>query len=164
MLKNSLIIPLILIIAVAAGLLIPQDAPGWVIDPAKCISCGKCAESCVRPESAVKAVIDYSKIENVEFHPAVFRKTRPGSDTTLDNRVCPTDAIKRELLNDSTWNYSINSDKCIGCGACAIRSKRKGSGAFSLKITDKCLSCNECAIAVQCPAEAISRVGAKRDN
>lgn len=164
MLKNRVFIPLILLAAVMAGLLIPAESPGWVIDPAKCISCGRCAESCVRPESAVKAVINYSQIGNVEYSPAMFRKTSPGSSTALDNRVCPTDAITREVVDDSTWQYSISEADCIGCGACAIRSKKKGSGAFSLLITDKCLSCNECAIAIECPVGAISRAGEKRDN
>lgn len=157
--KNKIIIPIILITALIIGTLLPQDSPAWVIDPAKCVGCGTCAEACVRPESAVKAEIDYSLLESVELDPAVFKKTKPGSSTSLENRICPTDAIKREKENDSTWIYSIDSKKCIGCGACAIRSKRKGSGAFKLKITDKCLSCNECSIAIDCPAGAIKRAG-----
>ncbi len=157
--KKSSIIPLVMIVTLVVGFFLPRDSQGWVINPSKCIGCGKCAESCVRPESAVKAQIDYSKLENREFHPAMFKKTKPGSSTGIENRICPSDAIIRTQIDDSTWSYSIDEKLCIGCGKCSIRSRLKGTGAFTIDMGKDCNKCNECSIAVECPVGAISRVG-----
>lgn len=159
--RTDFAMPIIVIAALLFGMLFPRSE-GWVINPDKCIGCGNCAEACVLPKSAALAVIDPNKIENIELHPAMFKSTKPGASTGIENRICPTDAIVRTQQNDSTWNYSIDETRCIGCGACTIRSKKKGSGAFSLKITDRCVSCNECSIAITCPTGAITRRGGRK--
>ncbi len=110
--RSSFIIPFIMAVALIVGVYTPRDSQGWIINPSKCIGCGKCAESCVRPESAVKAQIDYSKLQNREYHPSMFKSTAPGSSTGIENRICPADAIIRTQINDSTWTYSINESKC----------------------------------------------------
>jgi len=161
-LKSNTGLVAIIVVALVIGFVLPSSSPDLVIDPEACIGCGICAESCVRPESAVKAQIDQSKLERIEFNPAMFRKVKGTPSSGAENLVCPTNAIVRTKVNDTTWNYAIESAKCIGCGGCTVRSKMKGDGAFTLNVTDDCFSCNECAIEVKCPTGAIShRKGAQ---
>jgi electron transport complex protein RnfB len=155
--KSNLVIVLLFLGVLFTGILLPSTSSSWIIDADKCNSCGKCAEFCVKPVSAVKAEINYKKLPSLELHPSMFKSTKSGATTARENRICPTDAIKREQLSDSSWNYQIKDELCIGCGACAIRSKKKAKGAFALHITESCLDCNECSIAIVCPTGAISR-------
>jgi electron transport complex protein RnfB len=80
---------------------------------------------------------------------------------------CPRDAIKRKPIGladpqdpaNNFYEYSIDENKCDGCGKCVMECKEPmGLGSIRLKVRhDLCVNCNRCAISVACPKGAITR-------
>jgi len=138
--------------------------PGfWSIDVNDCSGCGGCATNCVKPESAVKAVMNQKLCPNREDCPAFFKKGSP-LEESQENQICPTGALIREQVNDSIYRYTIDEKKCIGCGSCTSLCQRKCDGALSLVIdTQECVDCNKCDIAKKCPTDAVHRTTEIRD-
>lgn len=130
----------------------------WEISCGDCTTCGLCETNCVKAKSAVIAKIDESKATNRLYNPAYFRNYKGNNvDTSIANRVCPSGAIVRTVLSDTSASYSIDAALCTGCGKC-VQGSKKGDKEFCLIINpETCLDCNECNIAVNCPAKAIER-------
>jgi len=142
----------------------PPHRYGWQINPDKCTYCSRCATACVRLPSAVKAVNDQKKCSNCVVCYGHLRDLHTPSRliATTDKLVCPLNALKRTLLFgglDGAYLYTIDEDRCNGCGQCALQCNLRGSKSMFLIIrTDLCLGCNECAIAKVCPSKAVERV------
>lgn len=124
----------------------------YQIDPAKCTQCGRCATACVRTPSAVKCVNQFDICGYCDYCYGYYQGE-------MNNRElrCPYDAIVRKQVGDGVYEYTINEDKCIGCGVCVTNCRTLGNGSLYLQIRhDLCRECNQCAIADACPANAIS--------
>lgn len=131
----------------------------WSIDNSSCVGCGGCATNCVRPESAVSAIMNESVCPQRLDCPAFFRKSAVLEDSP-ENELCPAGAINREHVTDSLFRYTIDQNKCIGCGKCSKICQKKCESAITLVIDkDECVDCNECQIAITCPKDAVSREG-----
>lgn len=131
----------------------------WQIDPHKCVQCDKCATSCVLTPSAVKCIHAYAMCGYCKLCFGVFRDKRLSNELTAENNRCPTDAIKRNLIEDPYYEMTIDEALCIGCAKCVKGCTLFGNGSMFLQIRhDRCVNCNQCAIAIDCPAQAISRV------
>lgn len=143
----------------AAGTLV------WQIDPEKCIGCGKCATSCVLNISAVKCFHNHHMCGYCELCTGFFL---PESDlsslhTGADMQICPTAAIKRKYVEYPTYEYTIDSDLCVGCGKCVEGCCAFGNGSLYLQIEQRlCVQCNQCAIAAVCPSNAIRQIPANQ--
>lgn len=135
-----------------------QDAV-WQLDPDACIQCGRCETECVLTPSAVKCVhtydiCGYCKLCGGYHHPQAM-----ATDTAAENQLCPTGAIQRTFVEDPFYEYTIDENLCIGCGACVKGCARFGNGSLYLQVRhDRCVNCNECSIATACPADAFRRV------
>lgn len=142
----------------------PPHRYGWQINPEKCTFCNLCTTACVRLPSAVKAVNDQKKCSNCVACYGHVRdlKTPSRLIATTDMLVCPVDALKRTHLfggMDGAYLYTIDADRCNGCGQCALQCNHHGSKSLFLVIRpDLCLGCNECGIARVCPSKAVERV------
>ncbi len=135
----------------------PLTFGNWTINNDACASCGGCATECVRPESAVKAVMTEENCALRVDCPAFFKRGAALIEGP-ENERCPTGAISREQLTDSTYRYLVDEDKCIGCGKCTRVCLKKCDGALKLILnTDECHDCNECDIAKSCPTKAVQR-------
>jgi electron transport complex protein RnfB len=136
----------------------------WQIDPTKCMWCGKCATACVLALSAVKCVHAHRKCGYCKLCFGFFESETIPDDLTgtgAEYQRCPTDAIKRNFIEDPYYEYQIDESRCIGCAICVRGCAQYGNGSLYLQIRhDRCVGCNECAIAKVCPAGAISRVPA----
>ncbi len=134
----------------------------WQVDPDKCIQCGNCATYCVVGPSAVKCVHAYAMCGRCRFCFGHY-ETRPGARIGggAESQLCPTDAIRRDLLRtgDPYYEYTIDESRCIGCGKCVKGCAAFGNGSLFLQVRhDRCINCNECGIAAACPADALVRV------
>lgn len=150
----------------------------WQIDPSRCIdsklgalgvaTCQRCATECVLSLSAVRAVNEFSKCGRCYICPAYFEITSAvGPDGLPSEKVCPRDAIKREAIGwidpddpaNNFYEYTIDEDKCNGCGRCVMQCKEPaGLGSIRLEVRhDVCLDCNRCSIASACPEDAYER-------
>lgn len=148
----------------------------WWIDPTKCVNirlgatgiepCALCSTDCVLPLSAVRAVNEYAKCGRCCICPAYFEVTSEvGTDGLPLGRLCPRDAIKREVIGEvdpddplnNFYEYVIDENKCNGCGTCVLACKEPaGLGSIRLEVRhDLCADCNRCSIAVVCPDDAL---------
>ena len=130
----------------------------WQIDPSKCIQCGQCATECVLSPSAVKCVHVYSSCGYCDLCGGYFQPNTKELNEGAENRLCPTDAIKRKYIEKPYYEYSIDDNLCIGCAKCVQGCSSFGNGSLVLQIKeDLCLNCNECNIAIKCPSQAIKK-------
>ncbi len=140
----------------------------WQLNPDLCQTCGRCATRCVLKQSAVRAVNNFKECGYCYICPAYFDATsneRP--DGTFDELVCPRNAMRRRLVgtpdpadpNNNYYEYTIDLEKCNGCGRCVARCKPSaGNGALHLEVRhDLCRDCNQCSIAASCPSGAYYR-------
>jgi len=153
----------------------------WVIAPNRCINirlgvtgadnvCKVCAEQCVLPLSAVRAVNDHARCGRCCICPAYFDvRSQVGPDGLPSKKLCPRDAIVRTPIGDidpldplnNFYEYTIDDERCNGCGLCVMECKDPaGLGSIRLEVRyDLCLRCNQCSIAMACPDDAYVRVG-----
>lgn len=135
----------------------------WQIDPDLCVQCGKCATECVLDPSAVKCVHAYAKCGYCRLCFGLLRDQRTGNTTSAENVRCPTDAIRRNFVEDPYYEMFIDEPVCIGCAKCVKGCGLFGNGSLYLQIRhDRCVNCNQCAIASACPSRAIRRVPASK--
>ncbi len=148
----------------------------WWIDPTKCVNirlgatgvevCDLCATDCVLPLSAIRAVNEFSECGRCCICPAYYDvRSEVGPDGLPSRKLCPRDAITREAIGEvdpedplnNFYEYTIDEDKCNGCGACVMGCKEPaGLGSIRLEVRyDVCLDCNRCTIAQVCPDDAI---------
>jgi len=131
----------------------------WQIDPAKCVQCGACASECVISPSAVKCVHVFSKRGYCDLCGGYFQPEAKRLDTSAENALCPTDAIKRTFIEDPYYEYTIDEELCIGCAKCVKGCQAFGNGSLILQVRhDRCLNCDDCAIARACPSNAFAKV------
>jgi electron transport complex protein RnfB len=134
----------------------------WQLDPAKCIHCGRCSTNCVLTPSAVKCVHVYAMCGYCDLCGGYFKPGTKTLTTAAENQLCPTNALKRNFIEDPFFEYTIDENLCIGCGKCVKGCDAFGNGSLQLQVRhDRCVNCNQCSIAGKCPAEAFSRVPAK---
>lgn len=137
------------------------EASLWQIDPAKCISCDRCATNCVLDVSAVKCVHNFSMCGYCQLCTGYFEPDPNELNSGAENQLCPTGAIRRMFIEDPYHEYTIDEPLCIGCGKCAKGCSAFGNGSLFLQVMhDRCVRCNECSIAVSCPSQAFVRVPA----
>ena len=133
----------------------------WQLDPAKCIQCGRCATNCVLAPSAVKCVHAFPMCGYCKL---CFGYFQPGADALnsgAENQLCPTGAVRRKLVEEPYYEYTIDESLCIGCGKCVKGCGSFGNGSLFLQVRhDRCVNCNDCSIARNCPAGAYRRVPA----
>ena len=150
----------------------------WYIDPGKCVNirlgatgvdvCERCATTCVLPLSAVRAINEFADCGRCCICPAYYDVTSEvGPDGLPTKKLCPRDAIKRELIGEADpddplnnfYEYVIDENLCNGCGKCVMACKEPaGLGSIRLEVRyDLCVDCNRCAIAQACPDEALLR-------
>jgi electron transport complex protein RnfB len=133
----------------------------WQLDPDKCIQCGRCAVNCVLLPSAVKCVHAFEICGYCDLCSGYLKPNALHLDTGAENRLCPVNAIKRTFVEDPYFQYTIDTDLCIGCGKCVKGCQSFGNGSLFLQaMHDRCVNCNQCAIARACPAQAWARVPA----
>lgn len=140
---------------------LPQRHTVWQLDPDKCIQCGQCATHCVLSHSAVRCLhthtlCGYCKLCFGYFEPGAAELT-----SAAEHQLCPTNAIRREFVEDPYYEYRIDTELCIGCGKCVRGCNMFGNGSLYLQVNHAiCLNCNACSIARACPANAFERVPA----
>ncbi|MEI7767343.1 MAG: 4Fe-4S binding protein [Phycisphaerae bacterium] len=140
-----------------------QGAQVWQIAPRRCIRCGRCASACVKTPSAVKCVHAFSACGYCNICSGYFTPKPEQFNTGAENQLCPVNAIVRKSVEDPYYAYTIDWDRCIGCGRCVQGCQDYGNGSLYLQISHaECQQCNQCAIATQCPAGAISRKDADK--
>lgn len=131
----------------------------WQIDPFKCTQCGRCATSCVRDVSAVKAVHAFALCGYCDLCGGYLKPESKERNTSAENQLCPTSALKRVYIEDPYYEYQIDEDLCIGCAKCVAGCTSFGNGSLHLQIIhDLCKNCNQCTIARVCPSDAITKV------
>ncbi len=139
----------------------PAPRMVWQIDPDKCTQCGRCATLCVIKPSAVKCVHAYAVCGYCDLCTGYFGPEPIALNGAAENQLCPTDAIRRRFIEDPYFEYHIDEPACIGCARCVKGCTLYGNGSMFLQIRHNlCVNCNQCAIALECPADAISRVPA----
>jgi Na+-translocating ferredoxin:NAD+ oxidoreductase subunit B len=165
-LKSSLNTTAGLAIGAVAGIAISKSSGDdmiWQIDPEICIQCEKCATNCVLPESAVKAVHSVSMCGYCDLCSGYLEPGAKSRDTSAENQLCPTGAIKRTFIEKPYFEYEIDEKLCIGCGKCVKGCGAFGNGSLYLQVRhDRCVNCNECAIGRSCPSQAFKRVPAEK--
>lgn len=133
----------------------------WQIDPEKCVQCGLCATCCVLKTSAVKCVHAFDLCGNCDPCTGYLELNALDRDTAAENVLCPTNAIRRRLIYEPLYEYTIDEDRCVGCAKCARGCSAFGNGSLFMQVRhDRCLNCNQCAIAAACPAQAFVRLRA----
>lgn len=131
----------------------------WQIDPYKCIQCGNCATACVLSPSAAKCVHAFAMCGYCDICSGYYRQDYLERDTAAENQLCPIGAIKRTFVEDPYFQYTVDEEKCVGCGRCVKGCYSFGNGSLFLQIRhDRCVNCNQCNIALSCPAQAVRRV------
>jgi len=147
-----------------AGLLAGGASSGdtvWQLDPNLCIQCERCSTNCVLPQSAVKCFHSYSMCGYCDLCSGYLEPGAQSRDTGAENQLCPTGAIRRTFVEDPYFQYTIDTELCIGCGKCVKGCGAFGNGSLYLQVNhDICLNCNDCSIARSCPAQAYRRVPA----
>jgi len=141
-----------------------NDEYVWQIEPDECVACDRCATCCVLDISAVKAVQCYLMCAMCDLCTGYFELAPITRDTGAENQLCPTGAIKRELVSEEAgvprFEYHIQEPDCIGCGKC-VKGCAMMNGSLYLQVRhDRCLNCNQCSIAIACPTQAFRRVPA----
>jgi electron transport complex protein RnfB len=135
----------------------------WQIDPAKCTRCGNCATYCRVKPSAVKCVHSHGLCGYCLRCFGYFDPRTKTFNAAAENQMCPTGAIRRELVEPPYYEYKIDASLCIGCGKCVEGCRLFGNGSLFLQVVhDRCLNCNECSIAAACPADAFVRAPAAK--
>src|SRR4030065_746122 len=110
----------------------------WQLDPDKCIQCGRCAVNCGLLPSAVKCVHAFEICGYCDLCSGFLKPNALQLDTGAENRLCPVNAIKRTYIEDPYFQYTINTDLCIGCGKCVKGCMSFGNGSlFSLATHDR---------------------------
>lgn len=133
----------------------------WQLDPSKCVQCGRCASTCVLTPSAVKCIHAYEVCGYCKLCGGYHRPNAIALNTAAENQLCPTGAIKRTFIEDPFYEYSIDEERCIGCGKCVKGCGAFGNGSLYLQVRrNRCVNCNECSIARKCPAGAFTRLAA----
>jgi len=144
------------------GLLLDRaqaDDAVWQIDPYKCISCDRCATSCVLDESAVKCCHNFSMCGYCDLCTGYFEPEPNALNTGAENQLCPTGAIQRKFVEDPFFQYTIDEKLCIGCAKCVKGCNMFGNGSLHLQIQrDRCVDCNECSIGARVSSNAIQRI------
>ena len=136
-----------------------QTETRWQIDPNQCIQCGRCATECVLDVSAVKCVHSFGMCGYCKLCTGYFAPEPINLDEGAENQLCPTGAIKREYIEDPYYEYSIDKDRCVGCGKCVKGCNMFGNGSLYLQVChDRCINCNICAISTACPSQAFHKV------
>lgn len=131
----------------------------WQLDPVICIQCGDCVTNCVLTPSAVKCVHVFDMCGYCDLCGGYFRPEAKQLTTGAENQLCPTGAIERKFIEDPFFEYHINKDLCIGCGKCVAGCGAFGNGSLQLQVDHElCVNCNQCNIAINCPADAFTRV------
>ena len=131
----------------------------WQIDPDQCTQCGRCETECILKPSAVKCVHQYESCGYCLFCSGYYHDNRASFDTAGENLRCPTDAIIRRYIEDPYFEYTIDEDKCVGCGKCVKGCKSFGNGSLFLQVRrGLCKNCNQCRIAAVCPSNAYTKV------
>jgi len=135
----------------------------WQIDPEKCIQCGNCATHCVLTPSAVKCVHDFKMCGYCRICTAFLVEDYPSLNEGAENQLCPVGAIARKFVEDPYYEYTIDEQRCIGCGRCVKGCTSYGNGSLYLQINREfCIDCNECSIAPVCEGNAITRIPAEQ--
>lgn len=133
----------------------------WQLDPYKCVQCGRCQTHCVLALSAVRCMHAYAMCGYCKLCSGYHKPNATALDTSAENQLCPTGAIIRTYVEDPYYEYTIDREKCVGCGKCVAGCYAFGNGSLFLQVQhDICVDCNECSIARNCPAEAFARVPA----
>lgn len=142
----------------ATAMKLHADDSVWQLDPKICISCGLCETECVVMPSAVKCVHAYGICGYCKFCFAYLQPNSFEQSTAAENQMCPTSAIKRELIEGPYFEYQIDEALCIGCSKCVKGCSTFGNGSMYLQIRHNiCVNCNECSIARACPVQAFKR-------
>jgi len=144
---------------------LPATATGyvWQLDPNKCVQCGRCATACVLGTSAVKCVHCFALCGYCKLCFGYFQPGASALTADAENQLCPTGALRRRLVEDPYYEYTVDESLCIGCSLCVKGCTLFGNGSLCLQVHhDRCVNCNECAIAQQCPSSAFARVPANR--
>lgn len=134
----------------------------WQIDPAKCVQCGRCNDSCVLNPSAVKCMHEFSVCGYCNLCFGYFQPGARRLTEDAENQLCPTQAIKRKFIEEPYFEYQIDEPLCIGCAKCVKGCGLFGNGSLFLQVRhDRCVNCNECSIAQKCAGDAFLRVHGK---
>ncbi len=153
-------------LASAGGYLVHQtlnDEMVWQIDPYKCTQCGRCADSCVLSQSAVKCVHVYKMCGYCDLCGGYFVPQAKELNTGAENQLCPTKALKRTFVEKPYYKYEIDEALCIGCARCVKGCEAFGNGSLHLQVVQNiCKNCNQCSIAKVCPSDAFVRVPANK--
>lgn len=139
------------------------DNEVWQIDPELCTQCGRCADYCVKPVSAVKCFHAHDVCGYCDLCGGYLKPESKVIGTAAENQLCPTGAIIRAFVEEPYYEYTIKKDLCIGCAKCVKGCGAFGNGSLYLQIDRKdCKDCNICKIATVCPPGAIKKIDAKK--
>lgn len=137
----------------------------WQLDPHKCIQCGQCATHCVLQTSAVKCIHAFELCGYCDYCTGFLEVYAQERNQAAENELCPTNAIIRRFVHEPYYEYTIDEERCVGCGKCVKGCVSFGNGSLYLQVRhDRCLNCNQCRIATHCPAQAYRRVPAGQPN
>lgn len=140
-----------------------DDGMVWQLDPSKCTQCGRCATDCVIQPSAVRCFHRFEMCGYCKLCFGYFQPDAGALNSSAENQLCPTGAIRRRFVEAPYYEYTIEEDLCVGCGVCVKGCNAFGNGSLFLQVHQAlCVQCNECAIARACPAQAFRRVPASR--
>lgn len=144
----------------SAGFLLKDAVNGNLplIDPEKCLGCGRCSSSCIFTPSAVKC---YNIDEVCDHCTACYGYHVDTDADPIDKSalVCPEDAIIRQARSEfeGGFTYTIDQNKCIGCGKCVRLCWKHGNRSMRLVVNhNTCRRCNKCQIANVCDGGAFS--------
>ena len=154
----------LLLLGGAAGTLAQRTARSrqvWQIDPAKCIQCGQCADYCVLDQSAVRCFHTYPICGYCDLCSGFFKTDHNALNEGAENQMCPAAAIRRSFVSQPYFQYTIDEEKCVGCGRCVKGCVKYGNGSLYLQVKQSlCVNCNQCNIAANCPSNAFVRLPA----
>ncbi len=132
---------------------------GWQIDPARCIGCQRCATHCVLQQSAVRCYQAFDLCGYCELCSGYLAPGYLEADSAAENQICPAGALRRRFVGDPYFEYTVDRERCVGCGKCVQACATHGNGSLFLQVDQaRCRRCNACAIAGVCPADAFVRV------
>lgn len=135
-----------------------RGEPVWQIDPDKCKQCGQCATHCVLDKSAVRCFHAFAMCGYCNLCTGFFVAQPSELNEGAENQICPVGAIERRFVEEPYFEYTVDEEKCIGCGRCVQGCTQYGNGSLYLQVRhDICLNCNQCNIAAHCPADAFVR-------